>query len=123
MNIPVSDKIVPLNVRNLVGANLLSQYFYNEFKACSISSHTSSHASKPTESRMSSSEMPIFKRSSFGTTACVIVAGCWMSVSASPKLTASFIILVGLIRVEHLLYFHLFQRKSFLLLQSFAFDR
>ena len=57
-------------------------------KACSRSSIKSSTFSIPTETLMSSSDIPVFSLTSFGRDAWVMIAGCSMSDSTPPRLSA-----------------------------------
>src|SRR5690606_3623335 len=57
--------------------------------AASRSAIISSGFSSPTESRTSPSVIPAATRCSFGTSPCVIEAGCVISVSAEPRFSAS----------------------------------
>jgi hypothetical protein len=61
-------------------------------RPCARSEIKSSTFSMPIETRISASDKPISSRNSRATPECVIEAGCDISVSVPPKLTASFMI-------------------------------
>ena len=61
-------------------------------RPCARSEIKSSTFSMPIEMRISASDSPISSRNSRATPECVIEAGCEISVSVPPKLTASFMI-------------------------------
>ena len=64
-------------------------YVWHYFKACFKSLIISSACSKPTEIRINPPEIPVFRRSSSDSLACVVDAGCVTILLVSPKLADS----------------------------------
>src|SRR5699024_6757591 len=81
--------LTPIAQSTCSHSNIIRQY-YNVSSAFLRSVHISSTFSNPTDNLTKVSVIPILNLSSSGMTAWVIVAGCSISDSASPRLTATF---------------------------------